>query len=278
MNSLQLFSALELGLIYALVAIGVFITFRLIDFPDLTVDGSFTLGGAIAAILLVKGHSAVFATLIAIVGGLLAGFVTGFLHAKLKILAILASILVMTGLYSVNLRIMSQPNIALINEPTLFSSVSVLVTTLLIVVLILSLLCWFFHTHFGLAIRATSMNAPICQAYGISTHALKVVALSLSNAVVALAGALFAQSQGFADISMGTGTIIIGLAAVILGESLLSPRLIVTSLLACILGAIVYRIAIVFALNAGQLGLEPSDLNLITTLLVVATLLIPRFR
>ncbi|MGE3319166.1 MAG: ABC transporter permease [Candidatus Berkiella sp.] len=278
MNSLQLIGAIELGLIYALVAIAVYISFRLIDFPDLTVDGSFTLGGAIAAVLLVNGHPALMATLIAIVGGLMAGLVTGFLHSKLNILAILASILVMTGLYSVNLRIMSQPNIALLNEPTLFSAGSVLMIILLIVMLTLGLLSWLFHTHFGLAIRATSMNPDICHAYGIRTNTLKVIALCLSNGIVALAGALFAQSQGFADISMGTGTIIIGLAAVIIGESLLSPRLMFHALLACILGAIVYRLAIVFALNAGQLGLEPSDLNLITTLLVVTTLILPRFR
>lgn len=278
MNSSQLIGVLELGLIYALVAIGVYITFRLIDFPDLTVDGSFTLGGAIAAVLLVKGYSAVFATVIAIGGGILAGTMTGFLHSQFKILAILASILVMTGLYSVNLRIMSQPNIALLNEPTLFSSGSALLTISLILVVALSTLLWFFHTHLGLAVRATSSNMAICHAYGIPTHTLKIVALSLSNGIVALGGALFAQTQGFADISMGTGTVIIGLAAVILGETLLSPRLIITALLACVVGAIVYRIAIMFALNAGQLGLEPSDLNLITSLLVVTTLMIPRFR
>lgn len=278
MNWIEISGALELGLIYALVAIGVYITFRLIDFPDLTVDGSFTLGGALAAVLLVKGQSPILATVVAGTGGVIAGMLTGYLHTRWKILGILASILVMTGLYSVNLRLMGQPNIALLNETTLFTYGPTLAVISIIVLLMLSLIVWFFYTHYGLSMRATSMNTAICHAYGIPTQRLKTVALGLSNGIVALSGAVFAQVQGFADISMGTGTIIFGLAAVILGESLLSPRMIASALIACLIGSILYRLAIVFALNTQGLGLLPSDLNLVTTLLVVGTLILPRLR
>lgn len=278
MNSLQLYGALELGLIYALVAIGVYITFRLIDFPDLTVDGSFSLGAAMAAVLLVKGYSPILATFLASISGIFAGILTGYLHTRWKILGILASILVMTALYSVNLRLMGQPNIALLNESTLFSSGSITSISAFIVLGVFLLLFWFFHTHVGLAMRATSTNTAICHAYGVPTALLKVAALGISNGIVALSGALFAQSQGFADIGMGTGTIIVGLAAVILGESLLSPRLIATAIFACILGSILYRLSIVFALNTNQFGLLPSDLSMITSVLVVTTLILPRFR
>lgn len=277
MNWLEISGALELGLIYALVAIGVYITFRLIDFPDLTVDGSFTLGGALAAVLLAKGQSPILATIVASSGGVIAGMLTGYLHTRWKILGILASILVMTGLYSVNLRLMGQPNIALLNETTLFSYGPALAVISVMVVLLLALIVWFFYTHYGLSMRATSMNVAICHAYGIPTNRLKTVALGLSNGIVALSGAIFAQVQGFADISMGTGTIILGLAAVILGESLLSPRMIISALVACLIGSILYRLAIVFALNT-QGFLLASDLNLVTTLLVIGTLILPRFR
>lgn len=278
MNWLEISGALEMGLIYALVAIGVYITFRLIDFPDLTVDGSFTLGGALAAILLVKGLSPFLATLMASCGGIIAGTLTGYLHTRWRILGILASILVMTGLYSVNLRLMGQPNITLLNEVSLFSYAPALAIVSAIALLSLGILVWFFSTHYGLSMRATSMNTAICHAYGIPSNRLKTVALALSNGIVALSGAIFAQAQGFADISMGTGTIIMGLAAVILGESLLSPRIIVSALIACIIGSILYRIAIVFALNTQSIGLLPSDLNLVTTLLVIGTLILPRIK
>ncbi|MCS5712171.1 ABC transporter permease subunit [Candidatus Berkiella aquae] len=278
MNWLQLSGAFELGLIYALVAMGVYITFRIIDFPDLTVDGSFALGGVVAIVLLLNHYPPLLATFIATLCGAMAGILTGYLHTRWNILGILASILVMTALYSVNLRLMNQPNVALQNELTLFSWGSILWITALIVILSLVILVCFFHTHFGLAMRATHVNMAICHAYGIQTTLMKIIALALSNGIVALSGALFAQSQGFADISMGTGTIIVGLASVILGESLFSPKQVVYALLACIIGSILYRVAIVLALNGNQFGLLPSDLNLITALLVISTLILPRLK
>lgn len=279
MNSIQFFGALELGLLFGLVAIGVFLTFRVINFPDLTVDGSFPLGAAVAAALIVNGHHPVLATIIAIFAGAAAGFVTAYLNVRWKILGLLAGILTMTALYSINLRIMGRPNIALLSEPTLFSNPDwVLYSLFGIVVLVLIILTGFLISQFGLGLRATGINPKVCSAYGISINKMTLLGLSLSNALVAFAGALFAQIHGFADISMGTGTLIIGLASVIVGETLIHTSKIGLILISCVIGSILYRLAIAMALNTHFAGLQSSDLNLITAGLVVIALLFPRIK
>lgn len=268
MSPLQLIGVLEIGLIYAIVAIAVFVTFRIIDFPDLTVDGSFTLGAAVSAAMIAAGYNPYFATICAIFAGSIAGCVTGYLNVKWKILGLLAGILTMTALYSINLRIMQKPNIAIIDEPTIFGHSSVIPIGCVVIVLLITFLTKFFATDFGLSIRAVGINEKVSTAYGVNVNVMKIVALSISNAVVALAGSLFTQSQGFADISMGAGTVIVGLAAVIIGETLVHPKKIIISLVTCVFGSIAYRLAIAFALNADNIGLEASDLNMISAVLV----------
>lgn len=284
MSLFSLFGALEIGLIFSLVALGVYISFRLLRFPDLTVDGSFPLGGAVGALCISSGWDPFTATLLAGIAGALAGLVTGLLNVKLKIMDLLASILMMIALYSVNLRIMGRPNIPLINEPTLFTLLQpewmhdYLFRPLLLVVIVIAaklLLDWFFSTEKGLAIRATGSNARMARAQGINTGAMVLLGMAISNALVALAGALFAQTQGGADISMGIGTIVIGLAAVIVGESILPSRRLMLATLAVILGAIIYRFFIALALNTDFIGLQAQDLNLVTAILVTVALVIP---
>ncbi len=277
-NTLALLAAIEMGLLYALVAMGVYLSFRIIDFPDLSVDGSFTLGAAMSAALIVAGYSPLLATLIACLAGAMAGLCTGYLHVKWKIMGLLASILTMTALYSINLRIMDKPNIALLHEITLFSHTHVIGLLVFLVTGVLGLLIWLFATDFGLGIRAIGLNPRVSRAYGLSIDKLKLFSLALSNALVAFAGALFCQSQGFADISMGTGTIIIGLASLIIGETLLSPKKVAMALLACVMGSLVYRIVIGLALNTHQLGLKATDLNLLTAMLVTLTMILPQLK
>ena len=227
MSLFSLLGALEIGLIFSLVALGVFISFRLLRFPDLTVDGSFPLGGAVCATLIAAGTDPFLATIAATFAGAAAGLVTGWLNVKLKIMDLLASILMMIALYSVNLRIMGKPNVPLITEPTMFSILQpawlpdyVARPLILVVVVILAklLLDWFFATQTGLAMRATGSNGRMARAQGVNTGRMILGGMALSNALVAMAGALFAQTQGGSDISMGIGTIVIGLAAVIVGE------------------------------------------------------------
>lgn len=271
MNLLQLIATLELGLIYSLVAIGVYITFRVIDFADLTIDGSFTLGGATAAILIIKGYNPWLATLVAIFAGAAAGIVTSLLHVKWKIFGLLAGILTMTALYSINLRIMGQPNLALLSN-TIFMDKNVIIISAIIVTLVVCVFSWFMSTDFGLGIRASGINPQLSLAYGINVNTMKISALAISNAVVALSGALFAQSQGFIDISVGTGTIVVGIASVIIGEAILRPNKIVVAVLAVVIGSLLYRSAISLALNANDIGLHASDLNLITAVIVAVVM------
>ncbi len=287
MSLIASLGAFEIGLIFGLVALGVLLSFRIINFPDLTVDGSFPLGGAVAAIMIVNGWNPFVATFVAFLAGAAAGMVTAWLNVKLRITQLLASILVMIALYSVNLRIMGKPNVALIMEPTVFSSFTfgdlpdywVKPLLLLAVVVIAKILIdLFFASETGLAMRATGGNPRMARAQGISTDRLTVMGLALSNALVALAGALFAQTQGGADISMGVGTIVIGLAAVIIGETLLPARTLVLTTLAVILGAVLYRFFIAAALNTDFMGLQAQDLNLVTAVLVAVALLVPTYR
>ncbi len=278
MNQLQFLGALEIGLIYGLVALGVYLTFRIIDFPDLTVDGSFTLGAAVSAIMISLDYNPWLATSMAIVAGGLAGSITGYLNVRWNILGLLAGILTMTALYSINLRVMGKPNIALINKATIFNFNPIITSTSIIIILVILLLARFFASEFGLSVRAIGINPKVSTAYGINVGKLKVITLALSNAIVALGGSLFTQSQGFADISMGNGTVIVGLASVIIGESILHPKKVMAWLVACIVGSILYRIVIAFALNANDIGLEASDLNLITAMIVAFTMILPKLK
>ena len=287
MSFLASLGALELGFIYSLVALGVFISFRILRFPDLTVDGTFATGGAVAALMISHGYDPFLSTLCAALAGAFAGAVTGWLNTKLGIMDLLASILMMTALYSINLRIMGGPNIPLIFNPTVFSVTQseamaehiwrpVMLALIVLAVWLLTNL--YFPTRSGLAMRATGANLRMARAQGVTTDRSIVGGMALSNAMVALGGALFAQSQGGADIAMGIGTIVIGLAAVILGESVLHVRRFILILLSVIIGAIVYRFFIALALNSDFIGLKAQDLNLVTALLVTVALVLPKLK
>ncbi|WP_353233803.1 ABC transporter permease [Diaphorobacter ruginosibacter] len=287
MSLFSLLGALEIGLIFSLVALGVFISFRLLRFPDLTVDGSFPLGGAVCAVMIASGSNPFVATVAAAAAGAFAGAITGWLNVRLKIMDLLASILMMIALYSVNLRIMGGPNIPLINDATIFTILQPeglpdywARPLILIVIVIAAKLAmdWFFATERGLAIRATGSNARMARAQGINTGGMVLLGMAVSNALVAAAGALFAQTQGGSDISMGIGTIVIGLAAVIVGESILPSRRLVYATLAVVIGAIVYRFFIALALNSDFIGLKAQDLNLVTAVLVTVALVIPQLK
>lgn len=287
MSLYSLLGALEIGLIFSLVALGVLISFRILNFPDLTVDGSFPLGGAVAATLIAAGHDPFLATACAMVAGAIAGFITGWLNVRLKIMDLLASILMMIALYSINLRVMGAPNVPLISEATVFTMIQptwlpdYVLRPLALFVIVVAAKCgvdWFFSSQYGLALRATGANPRMARAQGIATGRATLAGMALSNALVALAGALFAQTQGGSDISMGIGTIVIGLAAVIIGESILPARRLVLTTLAAVLGAILYRFFIALALNSDFIGLKAQDLNLVTAVLVTIALVLPSTR
>jgi len=287
MSLFSLLGAVEIGLIFSLVALGVFISFRLLRFPDLTVDGSFPLGGAVCAVIISQGGNPFVATAAATCAGAAAGLVTGWLNVRLKIMDLLASILMMIALYSINLRIMGGPNVPLINDETLFTLLQpahipdywMRPALLLIIVAVVKLaMDWFFSTECGLSIRATGSNGRMARAQGIATGRMVLLGMAISNALVALAGSLFAQTQGGTDISMGIGTIVIGLAAVIVGESILPSRRLVYATLAVIIGAIAYRFFIALALNSDFIGLKAQDLNLVTAILVTIALVIPQLK
>ncbi|NLY34392.1 MAG: ABC transporter permease [Alcaligenaceae bacterium] len=285
---MSLFSSLgafELGFIYSLVALGVLISFRILRFPDLTVDGTFATGGAIAALVISLGGNPFLATAFAMLACAFAGMITGWLNVKLGIMDLLASILMMTALYSINLRIMGGPNIPLITNDTVFSLLQPTSLEdyfwrpllLLLVVLIAKLLLdRYFATQSGLAMRSTGSNLRMARAQGISTDRMIMLGMAISNALVGLGGALFAQSQGGSDISMGIGTIVIGLAAVIVGQSIIPARRFVYVTLAVIIGAVLYRFFIALALNSDFIGLKAQDLNLVTALLVTFALILPK--
>jgi putative tryptophan/tyrosine transport system permease protein len=271
------------GLAYGLVALGVYITFRVLSFPDLTVDGSFPLGGAVAAVLIVAGISPWLATLAALVAGLLAGLGTSLLNTKLRINALLAGILMMVALYSINLVIMGRANISLLTVSTVFDQVSqwlgignsMIISIIFMVVgiaIVLAILNWFLHTEIGLALRATGENQQMVRGLGGNTDLTTILGVAISNGLVALSGALISQNQGFADAGMGIGMIVMGLASVIIGEGIFRPRSVTAVLFAVIGGTFVYRLFLNLAL---RLGLPPVDFKLVTALLVVVALAIP---
>jgi putative ABC transport system permease protein len=286
-STIALLGAVELGLVYAFVGIGVYLSFRVLNFPDLTVDGSFPLGAAVAAVLIVSGINPWAATGVAMVAGAAAGLVTAFLNVRFAILHLLASILTMIALFSINLRVMGKPNVAIIANETMLTpfyglglsefTVKPLFLAVLVIVAV-AVVGRFLLSEAGLAMRATGANARMAEAQGVDTRLQIYLGLALSNALVALGGALFAQTNGFADVTSGIGTIVVGLAAVIVGETVLRTRLIVIALIGCVLGSVVYRLAIQFALSADVLGLKASDLNLVTAVLVTIALVLPRLR
>lgn len=289
MSLLALFGALESGLIYALVALGVYISFRVLDFPDLTADGSFPLGGAVAGVAIIADVNPWLACIFGMLAGGVAGLVTAWLHVKLGILQLLSSILVMVALYAVNLRIMQAPNLPLLGEPTIFGE---LVTDnngywmrcVVIGGVVLAakfFLDWFFSTEMGLAMRATGSNLKMSQAQGIATSRSILLGMAISNGLIALAGAIFVQTQGGADISIGVGTIVIGLAAVIIGETIMPAKKMLWITLSAIVGAILYKFFIQIALSNDTLraiGFGPQDVNLVTALLVVIALILPKIK
>lgn len=270
------------GLLWAIMALGVYVTFRVLDIADLTVEGSFPLGGATAAAMLAAGWSSEAALAAACAAGIMAGIVTGFLHTKMKIPALLAGILTMIALYSVNLRIMGKANLSLLGVDTVFKIVRDAVglnsaeTTLAVgftaTLVVGCLLYWFFGTEIGSAIRATGFNQQMIRAQGVDTDRTIILGLLLSNGLVAVSGALVAQSNGFADVGMGTGTIVIGLASVIIGEVLFGTRSFKNCLISVVLGSVAYRIVIAAVL---ALGMPPNDLKLFTSVLVALALSMP---
>lgn len=287
MSEIAFFGAVEIGLVYALVALGVFLSFRVLDFPDLTVDGSFPLGAAVAATLIVAGVNPWLATLAAVLAGAGAGLVTAVLNLRFHILHLLASILTMIALFSINLRIMGRPNVAIIMQDTVLTPFAGLglpdhllrpLLVLVFVVVTVLLLAWFLSTESGLAMRATGVNQRMARAQGIDTGRQVGLGIALSNGLVGLAGALFAQTNGFADVTTGMGTIVVGLAAVIVGETVLPLKGMVWALTACVAGSILYRLAVQFALSADAIGLQASDLNLVTAVLVAVALILPRLK
>ena len=287
MSYIAFWGAVELGLVFAFVAIGVYLAFRVLDFPDLTVDGSFPLGAAVAAVLIIAGYNAWLATLIAMGAGALAGLVTAVLNVRFRILNLLASILTMIALFSVNLRIMGKPNVALLNETTMLTPFyglglrEYLVRPIFLAVLVIIAVVgiWrFLESDAGLAMRATGSNGRMARAQGVNTGNQVYLGIALSNALVALGGSLFAQTNGFADVTSGVGTIVVGLAAVIVGETLFGNRGLLIALIGCVVGSIIYRLAIQLALSTDALGLKASDLNMVTAALVAVALILPRLR
>lgn len=300
---LSLFGAIESGLIYAIMALGVYLSFRILDFPDLTVDGSFVTGGAVAGISIIAGVSPLIATILGAVAGFMAGMITGLLHTKGKINPLLSGILMMIALYSINLRIMDSPQISLHNENTfkvqleglwektgidgilngLLQSIglerfpatwSIIIVMTLVIIIIKLFIDYFLKTEVGLALRATGDNQRMIRSFSANTDILIIMGIGLANGLVALSGALIAQHSGFSDVSMGIGMIIIGLASVIIGEALFGIKTIARATLAVILGAIIYRIIVTFALRSKFL--DTGDMKLITALIVIIALITPR--
>lgn len=301
---IAIFSAIESGFIYAIMALGVYLSFRVLDFPDLTVDGSFVTGAAVAAVAITNGVPTIIATLLAVVAGFVAGSITGFLNTKGKVNPLLSGILMMTALYSINLRIMGgQSNIPLLSQSTVFTQLrevwgktgidqalndlllasglervpatwSVLFVMIVITIIIKLSVDYYLKTEVGLALRATGDNEKMIRSFSANTDNLTIVGLGISNALVALSGALFGQYAGFADANMGIGMIVIGLASVIIGESIIGTKSITRTTLAVICGAIVYRIVVILALRSDFL--DTGDMRLITSVLVIAALVIPK--
>ena len=280
-----LLNTLEQGALAGFLGLGVLISFRFFRFPDLTAEGSYPLGGAVAASLLVAGAGPLLATLAAIAAGVLAGVTTALVHTKLRINNIVSGIIVMTALYTVNLRVMGAANVSLLSVRTVFdrattalgaseSTVTIMLASLLLVVAGIAL-AWFMHTDLGLAVRATGENEAMIRSLGVDTDRTKLIGLGLSNGAIALSGALVAQDHGFADIGMGIGILVTGAAAVMIGEALFGDGSIERWVLATIVGVLIYQFLVAVAL---RVGLAPVDLKLITAMLLLFALVLPRLR
>ncbi len=278
-------STIAQGLMWSILSLGVFLSFRVLDVPDMTCEGSFPLGGAIAATLITAGVSPWASLAAGAIGGLLAGVVSGILYTKLKIPAILAGILTMIALYSINLHIMGKANISLLRTDTVFSltqkalgvsqGMAAFLLPTILVILIVGAIYWFFGTELGMCIRATGFNVQMMRAQGVNTDTMIIVGLFISNALIGLCGAVVAQNNGFADVGMGIGTIVIGLASVIIGEVILGVSTFKESLIAVILGSVLYRIVIAVVLF---MGMPPNDLKLFTAVLVMIALAMPMIK
>lgn len=300
---ISMFGAVESGVIYAIMALGVYLTFRVLDFPDLTVDGSFVTGASVAGISIMNGVPPIAATLLALVAGFLAGCITGLLHTKGRVNALLSGILMMTALYSINLRIMNQPTLSMLNETTVFSQLESAweatgidaflnrildffavdqhpTTWAIVLVMIMVTLCiklitdYYLKTEVGLALRAIGDNKHMIRSLSANTDSLTIFGVGLSNGLVALSGALYAQLSESADVNMGIGMIVIGLASVIIGESLFGTKTIARTTLAVIGGAVIYRMIVTLALKADFL--ETGDMKLITAIIVIIALILPK--
>ena len=275
--------ALSQGILWGLMALGVYITFRLLDIADLTVDGSFATGGAVCAVCLVNGVDPVLSLILSTVAGFIAGFVTGFLHTKCQIPAILAGILTQIGLYSINLRIMGRSNTPLLQYDNIFEGLEkltglsnnwvVLIIGLIVTILVIVILYWYFGTEIGSSIRATGNNEQMVRALGVNTNITKTLGLMISNGLIALSGALVTQQQGYADVRMGIGAIVIGLASIVIGEVIFGHKgAFGTRLTSIVVGSVIYRIIVAVVL---QMGLNTDDLKLLTAILVAIALTVP---
>jgi len=263
----MLLGTLEQSFIFAIMVLGVYLSYKILDFPDMTVDGSFPLGGAVASAILIKGGNPILALVVATICGAIAGLITGMIHVKLKVTNLLAGIIVMTGLYSVNLRIMGKSNIPLFSVKHLFNGNMIPIVTLVILLILAKItIDYLLKTKFGFALKALGDNETLVISLGIDEKRLKIYGLMIANSFVALSGAILAQYQGFADVGMGTGTIITGLASIIIGEAIFKKRSFISMSMTVILGTIIYRTIIAMSL---KLGMNASDLKLITSILVV---------
>lgn len=282
-------SSFTQGVVWAVMAIGVYITFRLLDIADLSAEGSFPLGAAICASLITIGVNPIIATVAAFLGGSIAGFVAGWIHTKLKIPALLTGILVLTALYSINLHVMTgRPNIALLGQNTIFSmvqeatglskNISVTLVTLLALAIIITLLVAFLNTELGLALRSTGDNVAMSAANGINTNRMKTLGYMLGNGLIALAGAMVAQKDGFSDIGMGIGTIVIGLASIIVAEVIIPNKPLWIRFISIILGSFVYRLIIDTILNQKLISIRPTDLRLFSAILLTFVLYLPELQ
>ncbi len=276
--------SLEQGLAYSLLALGIVLSFRILAFPDLTVDGSFPLGAAVVARLIMEGIPPIYGILAAIGAGFVAGCCTGLLNTRLKINSLLAGILMMTVLYSLNLRIMGRSNIQLLTVETFLSPlenlgvnrfIPIIAFFLVVAVGTKALSDLFFRTQLGFAMRATGDNEQMIRTLGVNTDHMTVLGLGMSNGMVSLCGALVAQDQGFSDVGMGIGMIVAGLASIIIGEALVGRRTVFRMTLAALVGSIIYKLIIAVGL---RLGLAPTDLKLATGIMVILALGIPAFK
>jgi putative ABC transport system permease protein len=281
--------AVEQGLVYGIMVIGVYLTFRILDFPDLTVDGSLPLGASISAVAITHGINPFLSLFFALLAGFAAGTVTAILNTKFKILHLLASILTMIALYSINIRIMGGPNIALIGADTVLDRVTAtgvpaqyagILIFAVFALCVTGLIVWFLKTELGMAMLATGDNAKMITSLGVNTDAIIILGVGLSNGLVAMSGALIAQNQGAADVGMGIGTIVAGLASVIIGETVFGHKTIARAFIAALLGSVLYRLAIALAIGMefGDFTFNPSDLNLITSVLVIIALIAPKLK